>query len=968
MDKFTRYIIRKKSLLISIIVILTIIFGYYAVGIKLNTDFSTYLSNDDPMVQEFKRVGDVFNSNYIGMVIFKPDDKERLFTSSNLHTIDSLTKQLEVIDEVDSVISFTNVPDFKKEDGMITVGKLLDKGVPEEQAALEELKENILSKEMYRGILLDETGNSTLLMLNFKADVDHMKAVARVIEVTEEVNGSTDDFYFGGMPFVMYSMSQGIIKNLTFLVPLMLLFLLGTLYLGFKRISGIVFPLIVVLISAIWVVGILALLGIPLDILTGIVPVILIAMGSADGIHFMRRYFEATAEGMTTGEAIRETLDEMAVPIIFTSITTMVGFASLMISDFNIIRNFGLATSLGVFLALVVTLFFLPPLATFLKGGHGEKNSKNTGNSKLMAGLARLIYKHQRGVLLSTIVFVIVAVIGIPMIVTNVDWSLCLARASKPYQAEMILRDRFGGSLPLQISVKGDIKDPAVLKQMRAIEAFANSQDLVENTSSVATIISEMNYVMNGRYKIPETSQGVANLWFLIQGEKMMKQFITPDQDEALIQGRVKTMATADMRSAAESIKDYIDNLSSEMVLIDKSLLSNKGIGIVEKLQFKQLSERINIQLQNNISDALSAEQITTVVSNDLFKTNRGLSSELYKNKLEYTVSSYLLSDYSEVIVSDPEIAEQAAASVVYKFAGMSIADIPSIQEIAAILKPQLKTDYPEDIEWLADSLYYRLKDRVKDIKVNILYQELTTKLSIKSDQDLSKKIMGSLWLSQDEVVALSDQEFSKSKELLAAGKIDESKISISLTGMVPVLNQMERELTPTQIKSVGITLLIVIIILMLIFRSVKIGLIGVVPTILTIITNFSILGYFSIGLDSFTALIASVVIGLGIDYTIHFVSRFKLQFKKDSDQLKALTKTLQTTGVAIIINALSVGLGFEVLVLAAGQHLRLFGGLLGLALVVSAFFTLTVLPVLIMMVRPKFLNNKKPLSKELNL
>ncbi|MTI61833.1 MAG: hypothetical protein FH762_17940 [Firmicutes bacterium] len=961
MDKFTRFIIRRKYLLISIIVILTIVFGYYAVGIQLNTDFSTYLSNDDPMVQEFKRVGDVFNSNYIGMVIFKPDNGERLFTSSNLHTIDSLTKELEGIGEVDSVISLTNVPDFKKEDGMITVGKLLDQGVPEEQAALEDLKENILNKEMYRGILLDKSGNATLLMLNFKADVDHMKAAARVIDVTEEINGSTENFYFGGMPFVMYSMSQGIIKNLTFLVPLMLLFLLGILYLGFKRISGIVFPLIVVLISAIWVVGILSLLGIPLDILTGIVPVILIAMGSADGIHFMRRYFEATAEGMTTAEAIRETLDEMAVPIIFTSITTIVGFASLMISDFNIIKNFGLVTSLGVFLALVVTLFFLPPLATFLQGSTGRKENRSTGNSKLMARMAGVIHRHQRGVILGTIVFIIVASIGIPMIVTNVDWSLCLARGSKPYQAEMILRDRFGGSLPLQISVKGDIKEPAVLKEMRAIEAYANSQDLVENTSSVATIISEMNYVMNGRYKVPETSQGVANLWFLIQGEKMMKQFVTSDDNEALIQGRVKTMATADMRSAAESIKGYMNDIPNNLVLIDKSLLDNKGIETVENIQFNQTVDRINIQLQNNLSDSLSAEEIKTIVVNELFNINQNLSIELYRKELEAIVSSYLLSDYSEVIVTDSEIAEQAAASVVDKLTGMGIANIPSTQEIADVLRPQLETDYPEDIEWLADSLYFRLKDRVKEFKVNLLYRELTSELDIDTDQDLSKKIMGSLWLSQDEIVAISAVEFSRNNEVLADGKLDETKLSVSLTGMVPVLNQMEKELTPTQIKSVGITLMIVIFILMLIFKSVKIGLIGVVPTILTIVTNFSILGYFGIGLDSFTALIASVVIGLGIDYTIHFVSRFKLEFKKNSDQLKALTKTLQTTGVAIIINALSVGLGFEVLILAAGQHLRLFGGILGLALVVSAFFTLTVMPVLIMLVRPKFIqiNNK---------
>jgi len=106
--------------------------------------------------------------------------------------------------------------------------------------------------------------------------------------------------------------------------------------------------------------------------------------------------------------------------------------------------------------------------------------------------------------------------------------------------------------------------------------------------------------------------------------------------------------------------------------------------------------------------------------------------------------------------------------------------------------------------------------------------------------------------------------------------------------------------------------------------------------------------------------MVAALAIGLGIDYAVHFNSRFKRELFKVKDELLALKNTLGTTGVAIVINALTVGVGFTVLLLAGGQHIRRFGGLTALTLFICAVFTLFVLPSLTLMFRPKFLREKK--------
>ena len=165
----------------------------------------------------------------------------------------------------------------------------------------------------------------------------------------------------------------------------------------------------------------------------------------------------------------------------------------------------------------------------------------------------------------------------------------------------------------------------------------------------------------------------------------------------------------------------------------------------------------------------------------------------------------------------------------------------------------------------------------------------------------------------------------------------------------------MEQELIPSQITSFVIAFVLIFIAMGLIFRSPTIGLIAVIPIGLTVMVNFAVMGYFKIGLDSFTAMIASIAIGLGIDFNVHFISCLRRELSQMGDELKALKNTFSTTGVAILINGLTVGLGFAVLLLAGGQHVRRFGGLVALTVILSAFFSFTLLPAITMLFKSKF-------------
>jgi predicted RND superfamily exporter protein len=112
----------------------------------------------------------------------------------------------------------------------------------------------------------------------------------------------------------------------------------------------------------------------------------------------------------------------------------------------------------------------------------------------------------------------------------------------------------------------------------------------------------------------------------------------------------------------------------------------------------------------------------------------------------------------------------------------------------------------------------------------------------------------------------------------------------------------------------------------------------------------------FDIPLDIVTVLIGSVAVGIGIDYTIHFIIRFKVELARGKTELEALDKTLETTGKAIVINALSVMMGFLVLVLGNIVPMQRFGYLIALTMIISATASITILPALLLVTRPGFM------------
>lgn len=941
-------VIRWRWWIIGVTLAVTAVLGWQALSVTLNGDFSTYLNPDNPRVEQYNRVGEVFGGNETGIVLVSADD---VFTADNLAFIDRLTDTYLDVEGVSDVISLTNVVDFRKTDWGLDVRSLVDgRDLPEEPDSLAALREYVLGEDRYRGTLVAEDGTVAAILLRFEGGSD---SSINQFETARRAKGATEaavppnqrpggtEVYFGGPPFLVLNMTLLITENLQFLVPLMLVILVGILLIGFRHWAGVVFPLLVVGVSVIWVVGIMGLLEMEFSLLTSVMPVILLALGSADAIHLLKRYFERKRNGEPAPEAARWTFKEMGTPILLTTITTGVGFASLLISDFLVIRQFGLLTAIGVLIALVVSLALLPALLSFGVRVHSGGSERPPWYS-LLDGLSTWVYRHKSVVLGGGALVGLVSVVALPLIVKDVDWSRCLAKGSSPYHAEMLLREKFGGSMPVQILVRGDLKDPAILSMMRRIERKLSTVPDVNDPQSMAHLVADMNEVMNDRLTVPPTRQGVGNLWLLVEGEEVVNQMVASENREGLIQARLATWRTGLLVARVDSIDAFLTTLPKQIAVVDLSSVDSRTRAALQVERRRQIHRDVAWTLSRY---GVSVEP--SEIRRDIEQAERAGSGSDARNRVEQAVAAYLRSDEAEVSLSNSAVHDVSRA------VGRQLEDLrpEAITPLIQVAAPSVGS---EDAEWVAGAIAEVAHTAQGEARIAAALEALPA--VTRKNLDLRDHVRGALWRLNETRMYLGADEAQRILGSSSDAIVRTVNWDVTQTGMPPVLKQMEAELTPTQVKSLLMALGFALLLLGIIFWSPLGAVLGVLPISLTILINFAVMGYGGIGLDAFTAMIASIAIGLGIDTDIHLLSRLRDELKVDGSGLEALKRTVRTTGVSVLINAVAVGAGFLVLLGAGGVHIRRFGGLTSLTVFVSAALSLTLLVALLLWAQPRFL------------
>ena len=968
MKKLAAWIIRFRLPLLAAIVLLTVFFSYQLTKLRIDSDILNYLPQDDPVVVLFREVGEKFGGNSLAIVALETDD---VFNSSTLARIDIITTRFQDLPEVSQVLSLIDILDIKKIPDGIEVGKLIPRGgIPQESKELNELREYTLSKDMYRGSLVSGDARIALIIARVREGTSKTEVAENMKRIVQSTDGD-EKIYYAGIPFQMVFLTDIITKDLGRLIPLVSLLVILVLYLSFHSLRGMLLPLGTVLISTIWILGLMCCLVIELTIVTAAIPILLIAIGSAYGIHFVSNHFETESSKELKLDQVRKSTADIALPIILTGVTTLVGFLAFIFSYLTMMKMFGVFASLGVFLAMALSITFIPIVLSYLPPSRqrsSEKRQKSNLVTRLMDLLARQILAHEKLIILGGIIIIAAAVVAIPRLHREVNMVEYFKKDSEIRQAEDMMEESFGGAIPLQILVSGDIKDPLILKQMFKFEKYLRSLSDINDPQSVADLIAELNMQMNDRRTIPDTREGVANLWVFIDGNKIMDQLVADNDTKAMIQAKIGTVNSSRVIALVDSINRHLEmTVHRDMFRLELAELPNSVREEVLLHRINETTELIALDAKYYGAGGLDSSQVLSILKTAGSPAFQQLDHQQLE-KIEKTIADYFQSDAADLPIDSDFIIRDIVSGLKPLFVDTT----PNETAIDSILRQRIPAsvyaDDPEAVEYAAFALRRIILEARRQAIVDGMTDKIMEIASDIPDMSLSafrRDIQGDIWALVEDYVGLPSDQFAsvRASEPIANERV---KLTTLQTGMPIIFKNLDLSILKSQALSLLVAYVLIFLLLTVRFRSLTGGLISLTPITGTILCNFILMSILKIPLDAVSILIGSVAVGIGIDYTIHFLTRFQKEFQAGKSEHEALRSTLETTGKAILINAVTVMMGFLVLVLGNIVPMQRFGYLLAITMVTSALGSITVLPALILITKARFVGEFDWVAEEM--
>ncbi len=566
MKELASKILKYRWIIIIVVLSITAFLGYQIKNMQINSDVISSLPDDDPDAFLFKKIGQNFGGNKVGMVILEADN---IFNNEVLAHVQLITDSLSMMDGISTVTSISNIIDIRGGENGFEVGQLIDEyALPYSQEELDRLKNRVLEKDMYRGVIVSIDETATLIIFTLFDDSDLQEMAGRVKRMTHSLN-LPENLYYAGLPMMVGEIADLIAADLIVLLPIAFLVIALVLALSFRTVRGVVLPMLTATIAIIWTLGFMVLGGYEMSMVTNNIPLLLLAVGSAYTIHVINKINQVKENDFRKAMVVAMTY--IFIPVALTALTTVVGFISFVFEAYLVmIRDFGIFSALGALVSAFLALFFAPAIMYAFSSkkrktaDHSELSKDSVLSNYLLRPLTKLLFNHPKYTLTTWSLLIILSIGGIFLIERNVDVKDYFQKDSPARKAEEIMIEKFGGSKPIFVLFKGDMQNPEVLNTMLRTEEQIKKDPHVESSQSIANLIVEMNDALGEGRKIPDEQDKVEQLWFLIDGNPILQQLVNDDLDEGLIISKFAADNSDATRKFASDMAQFLEVNSTE--------------------------------------------------------------------------------------------------------------------------------------------------------------------------------------------------------------------------------------------------------------------------------------------------------------------------------------------------------------------------------------------------------------------
>ncbi|MCG6188802.1 efflux RND transporter permease subunit [Maribellus maritimus] len=604
-------ILRNKILLLIVLALITGFLGYHAQKVEMSYEYSSLLPKKDQAYKDYQNFVEVFGEE--GNLIVIGTQDSNFFHLAHFHRWQRLCAELSAIDGVENLISVANSYNLVKdtEKKQFEVVKVFPDTL-QSQKELDEYATILRSLPFYDRLLYNKETGAYLLAITVNKEKMKSKEREKLIRSIQKVSRQFEKdedikLHYSGLPYIRVVNSIQIKKELYFFSVLALAICIIVLFIFFRSFKAVFFPVLIVLIGVVWSMGMLALFGFKITLLTGMIPPLLIVIGIPNSIYMLNKFHHEFVSHGNKVKALQRVIIKIGNATFLTNLTTASGFATFVIVKSNLLKEFGIIASLNIMGLFVLSLLLIPIIFSFIEPPSSKhvKHLDNKFISKIIAQLINITQNRRKIVYIATTIILAAGFYGISLMKTSGYMVDDIPKDDPIYIDLKFFESNFDGLMPLEIMI--DTKKPKGVMQMTTFRKIDQLETRLAEYPELSSSLSLLNLLKfakqgfyNGRenyYSLPNNREKNFILQYAQTGEEnatLLHSFMDSTQQITRVSIRMKDVGTKRMEELYADFKSDIDSIFTsdnyDVVVTGSSVTSFKGTQYLLKNLFQSLA------------------------------------------------------------------------------------------------------------------------------------------------------------------------------------------------------------------------------------------------------------------------------------------------------------------------------------------------------------------------------------------
>ena len=508
-DLYKKTIIEKPKFVLSVLIILLLSFSYYSKNFQLDASSDTLLLENDPDLNYLREVNKKYKSKDFLVLTYTHEPSESFKSENTIKNVSLLKNSLQNLNWVDNVITVLDVPLLKNNDDPLAERIKNFKKLSDTDVDLDRGFDEIINSPIYKDFVISDDGNTSGILVYIKPDkklnelfeiknaylerkkenkltsseksaykdflreydaykksynkknhqnINEIRKIIKDHPAPGKVKKKSSDIYpvihLGGVPMIADDMMTFIKNDIVVFGAGVFLFIVATLWFVFRSLIWVIVPLLSCFFSVLIMIGFLGLVGWKVTVISSNFIALMLILTMAMNIHLSVRYLQYRKENpdVTNNQALQWTSEKMFWPILYTVLTTICAFLSLIFSGIKPIIDFGWMMTVGLLVSMSVTFTLLPSVLNIL--GTKKTNFKDQKKSKVTSFLSKVAQKNTKTIFTSAIVIIIISIFGITKLEVENSFINYFDKETEIYKGMKLIDEELGGTTPLNIIIK----------------------------------------------------------------------------------------------------------------------------------------------------------------------------------------------------------------------------------------------------------------------------------------------------------------------------------------------------------------------------------------------------------------------------------------------------------------------------------------------------------------------------------